>query len=160
MKMKLQAGMDIDLLTESEVRGALADFATDWVKEMLRGVKFRKAGGQAQKAAGVFSIDGSTQTGDMGPAPGMIWSVTNVALGGGGFVQGTDLVSIFHGDNSSLNVVRSGVTRDASFPIGVLVVGPGDYLTVAGAATGAANDVAVTLLCAEVPIKLAHLLLG
>lgn len=157
MKFKINAGVEVDVLSEPEMRKIFAD----WMVEIRRGVKFRKAGGQTNVAGGVWSIGDPGHGHDaMGPQPGFLWSVTNIAVAGNGFVEGTDTFSVFNGAASTLTVVATGLTRQISFNPGSFVVASGDWVALTGVGTGASGiDVGVTLLVAEVPEQLAWQLL-
>jgi hypothetical protein len=156
MKFKIQAGAEVDIISEPEMRRIFAD----WMVEIGRGVKFRKAGGQVQLSAGTWRVDSTTKI-EAGPQPGFLWSVTRVAVLGGGYVPGTDSFSIFNGDPSNLTAVSSAVSRSLGFGIGEMVIQPGDVVGMTGVGTGVnGTDINVTLLVAEVPIQLAWQLLG
>lgn len=157
---KINAGVDVEVATPAEVREIAAGMLNGWREELRRGVKFRKAGGQTNRvagASGAWSIGEPAHAHDaMGPDPGFIWSVTNIAVAGGGFVPGTDTFSIFNGAASTLTVVGTGFTRQAQFDVGALVVNSGDWITLTGVGTGTGGtDIGVTILLAEVPVQLA-----
>lgn len=156
MRVKIDAGAEFETTAPHEMKGILSD----WLIEVGRGVKFRKAGGQLVLAGGVFSLT-STSGIEAGPRPGFVWSVTRVALAGGGFVPGTDTFSVFNGDPSSVTVMGSGFTRFAAFGLGEFVVNPADNVGLTGVGTGTGGtDIGVSIMLAEVPIQLAWQLLG
>lgn len=160
MLVEIQAGAKIDIASPDDVRREVRGQLGAWQTELRRGVKFRRAGGQATLAGGVWSLDDSTRTGSVGPAAGFLWSVTNIAVQGGGYVLGTDTFNVYFNQVSGLSVVATGITRQIPFDIGQVVLNGPEALAISGVGTGVAGtDVNVTILVAEVPDHLAQLFL-
>lgn len=159
MKAKLQAGVELDLLTQTELREEL-QAAAAWRTEIARGVRWRKFSAQGNVATGVWTIGGAaTPNNDkdqMGPQDGFVWSVTRVAVSGNGFVAGTDLFSVFVDENTPSKLVTSGLTRWQPYDVGTLVLNGGEQLLLTGAGTGlAGTDVTVSGQAIELPVQLA-----
>jgi hypothetical protein len=148
VKVEIQAGAKMDIVTPAEMHAALRGF----MAELVRSKKYRRAGGQATAAGGAWSIPG--QANGMGPMPGFTWSVTNIAVQGGAYTLGTDTFNVYFDANSGLAVVNTGVSRVDKYNPGALVLNPGDSLFVQGTAAGAGTDVGVTLLVIEEPVQL------
>lgn len=152
MEFEIQAGAKIQTLTPDEA----SDMLNAWLKEIQRGVKFRRGGGQVTASATTFRMDNAVRNGRMGPESGFMWSVLNVAVKGGQYKLGTDTFDVYMNDVSGLTVVATGVSRQIGFGVGQVVLNSQDFLVVAGGATDVnGTDVNVTLLVAEVPVQLA-----
>lgn len=161
-QVEIKAGAKFDILTEPELRAHTAGLVAGWMTEIARGIKFRRAAGQTNVAAGVWSIgDPEDKQDTLAPRPGFLWSVTNIAVAGNGYKLGTDTFGVNLGQVSSLTTVATGILRDRQWSPGALVVNPTDTISVSGVGTaaGPGTDVAVTLLVIEVPIQLAWQLL-
>lgn len=163
MKMKFQVGQDFDMLNLDEMRQALAESRTDWANELIRGVKFVRIVAKTTTSGGAWQIS-STNSADstnrLGPAPGMVWGVSRIAVSGAGLVLGTDLFSLFLGDPAPSTLVESGLTRGRVFgSSSALVLAEGDRLGFQGLATGGGTDVTVSGAAIELPYMLAWQLL-
>lgn len=158
MRVKLEAGAQLDLITAEEVRNTL----DAWYSEIMRGVTFRYIGGQTNQAAGVFSIGGASDSEDvLGPRAGFMWAVTRLAVSGNGFNPAADTFTVYINDQSPSKLVVQNIVRQQLFDMGVLVLTAKDRLLVTGPATGAAGtDVTLSGAAIEVPVQLAWKLLG
>lgn len=159
MKAKLQAGMELDLLSKAEVAEVLTEARASWQKEIARGVRFRSFSSVATVAGGVWSIGAAAGVDQLGPREGFIWSVTRIAVSGPGLVLGTDLFSAYVSEVTPVKLIQSGLTRGAQWDMGVLVLVGGDRLTLAGVGTGV-GEVYVSGAAVELPVQLAFQLLA
>lgn len=156
MKFKLQAGAELDLITEHEMRGVLAD----WMAEITRGVKFRQFSARADVSGGVWTITQDRNNSDvLGPAGGMIWAVTRIAVAGNGFVAGTDTFSVYTDEITPSKLIESGLTRGARWTPPVVTLNGSEKLALSGVGTGAGTDVTVSGQAIELPLQLAWQLL-
>ena len=159
MKFKLQAGMELDLLTREELGEELDRSAGSWRGELSRNVRFPRFSARTDVVGGVWAINPDSNTaGKLGPKVGFIWSVMRLAVSGGGIVLGTDVWRAFVGENAPSQFVDSS-TRGMSFNPGALVIRDGESLLFAGAGTGAGTDVTVVGQAIELPDFLAWQLL-
>lgn len=160
MKFKIEAGGELDLLTQAEAEGAMFAALQSWSREIGRGVKFRTPSATGVKSGATFTIDGRSLTNQtLGPDAGMVWSVMRANISGGAIVSGTDLWSLYHGDASPSKLIDNRLTTMRQFNIGAVVLTQNDVLVATGAATGAGNDVALSLSVVELPYQLAWMLL-
>jgi hypothetical protein len=149
MKFKLQAGMDLDLLTKDEVRAELKS----WQAELVRGITFRTLS-QRVDAAAAWTMD------PIGPAAGFVWSLTRVAVAGNGLVLAADTFNLFFGGaTNSPGAIATGLLRQKEWDPGVLVVAGPRTVVITGAATGTGTDVFASLSVIELPVQLAWQLL-
>ena len=162
MKVKLQAGAEMDLLTREEVRAELQAHGA-WRGEIARGVKFRDFSGQGTVTGAVWSIGGDTPNNDkdpLGPQAGFVWAVTRIAVSGNGFVPGTDLFSVYKDSISATKLIVSGLTRGTTWDVPTLVLNSNQVLALTGAGTGlTGTDVFVSGQAVELPVQLAWQLL-
>lgn len=160
MKVEIQAGAKLDVLSPDEMDDKLGKLSKSWMTELARGVKFRDLPAtKTTVAAGTWSIGA---TGDqLRPNPGFVWAVTRLAVTGGGLVQGTDTYSIFKNDVSGAKTVRINQQRQSIFHQTELVLTESDSLIVTGVGTGVAvpPDVILAGAVIELPIQLAWQLL-
>jgi hypothetical protein len=144
-KFKLQAGMELDLLTRKEVLETLQA----WHAELVRGVHFRSIVERTEQVAAAFSAT-------LRPPAGFVWSVTILALSGNGINLGADTFTIYRDEVAPSKLVASAISRQREWDAGVLVVEGPNALVVTGPATGVAGtDVFVTGAAIEVPEQLA-----
>jgi len=156
MKVKIQAGAEIDTLTREELRAEL----TAWRGEIGRGVKFRKSSVTTVALAGNLFNTGGTKDTEIGPNAGMILAITSVWVSGAGFTAGTDTFSVFVNEIAPSNLRTSGLTRGKDWAQTGLVLVGNDRLFTSGTAAGAAGTaVAVAWSGIEVPEQLAWMLL-
>jgi hypothetical protein len=148
VKFKLEAGMDLDLLTRDEVRRELQG----WQAELVRGITFRTLSLRGDQSGGTYTL--TTQKD--GPAAGMVWSLTRVAVAGNAIVLGTDSFSVGYDDTSFGHVIATGVLRQKEWnPGGVVVPGPRSIVVYGAATGGTGTDVFASLSVIEVPMQLA-----
>lgn len=149
MRFKLTAGMDIDLLTKAEV----AEVFQAWRAELARGAHFRHISERAELAGGNYSRE-------IGPPEGFVWSITQLAIAGGGINLAADTFTVYRGgDTNPSRLLASGISRSRDWDVGVMVAtGPVPFI-VTGAGTGTGTDVWVNGSAVEVPDELAWMLL-
>jgi hypothetical protein len=150
MRFTVNAGVEIETVTPAELQEAL----TGWRAEVRRGVKTRHFSATTTATAGeTFVIDGTNGDDELGPRKDFVWKLLSVAIGGNGFTQGTDAVSIFIGDATASRLVASGITRQHSFAPNYLM--GGEVLGFTGAATAdALGFVTVSGYAIEAPAEL------
>lgn len=162
MKVRLQAGAELDLLNSREMEDVLSRVLIGWRAEISRGVRFRQFTGRGIVAAGTWTIS-PTDADDnvLGPDPGMLWSVTQVAVSGTGIVAGTDLFSLYLDEITPTRLIqnRLGLSGTGQWDIGGLVLGGGSKLAAAGPGTGAGSEVWLAGRAVELPVQLAWQLL-
>jgi len=159
VKFTIKAGAELDILTQKELRETL----DSWMKEISRGVKFRKFSGQGVVVGGAYLIGGQgadNDTAALGPQPGFVWAVTRLAVSGNGVVPGTDLYSVYVDEITPSKLVTSGLTRGQIYDVGVLVLNGGERLAITGVGTGVSGvDVTLSGQAVELPVQLAWQLL-
>lgn len=78
MEFEIKAGAKLDLLNRHE----LADVLRDWQLEAMRGAVPIRFDAYATPAGNALTIDGTNNSGRLGPDPGMFWMVPRVAVVG------------------------------------------------------------------------------
>jgi hypothetical protein len=157
VKAKIEAGVDIELLTQSELREEIAHAMTAWRAELSRGVKYRKFSAQTVLTGATWAIGGdSPQSGNevLGPEPGFMWSITRLAVSGGGFNSNADTWSIFTNSPTPSNFILLNFGFGDQWDTGVIVLNGPDKLAFTGAGTGVAGtDIIVSGAAVEVPVQ-------
>lgn len=162
--VKIAAGNDIETLSRDELDDALTKFAVSWRREQLRGFTTRRISRQGTAdAAGAIRIGGAdSPTEGLGPAEGMVWSVTRLGYTN---AAGTPVVALsLNGDQPS-DFVRA-LTADvngnhyAEYGSNALLLDSGDVLLITGTGITAGTVVTVSGAAVEVPFNLRNLLLG
>lgn len=161
MKVKIQAGAEIDTLTADELKGVLRD----WMVEAMRGPIPKRFSAQATIAANAFTLDGQNNTGALGPEAGMVWLVTRVAVTG--LTNATDPSTLYVNGTQPWNVVLPSLTGVAGstgyheFPAAQVMLTGNDRLILASTgAIAATGTVTLTGTAWEMPIGLVWKLLG
>lgn len=151
-KQKITANGDLDILTMGEVRTLIREWHVD-VAKGLRPITFEATG--TTDAAGRFSLGGATTLagGQLGPAPSIWWAVDRIAVRVDGLPLATGF-SVYHGQESSLNVVRDvPAVSDGfvSFPNRGLLLPGGNSMVIVGAGAGVTLPVTVSGAAIEIP---------
>jgi hypothetical protein len=150
-KVKIQAGMELDVLTKDELDGSLKAMGANWWSEIGRGDRYRRVlltG--VVTAAGAISVGGPS-TPEAGPPPGYVWSVRRLCQS-----AVDETLDLFLNDDSPGSLVgRFPVARYWSFNPAELVLYPGDQLLATGASFTVASTVTVTGQVRELPLALA-----
>jgi hypothetical protein len=152
VKVEIQAGAKIDILTPDEMKHMLRG----WMAETIRGVKFIPFSGQIAKAGATFTIGPNTQlpAGNLGPAEGFYWAVMSVNVQGPG-IAAADTFVIYDNDTSGTKVRVPNLTNAGkSFQKAEFVLPGPNRICVTGASTGAGNEIFVTGTAIEVPESL------
>lgn len=159
-EVKLAAGAKFDVLNRKELHEVLRTVTQDWFSQVSRGDRYKRF----HASAAVDAIDSSVEIGGsgqpdsgLGPAPGFVWAVNRVGIGG---LDSGDVVSLFINDSGPASLVRPGIDGYADFSSGQLVLYPGDVLMVTGTTLGATGDITVTGQARELPLPLAWRLGG
>lgn len=151
MKFKLQAGVELDLLTPKELGDALVDFRKSWVQELARGVTFQRVSFTGTvDGAGVLEFGGPTGSDRTGPEAGMVWSLRRLAVTG---ITGTQTVSVFVNSSSPHDLLVPGITLATPIllPENTAVLHAGDDLVVAGSSLTNGAKVTLSATVKEVP---------
>lgn len=167
MKAKLEAGMTLDFLTREEVREELREFAKAWKQEIARGVRFVKFSVATVRAvpANTWQVGGDTGNNDkdqLGPQPGFLWAVTRIKVSGNAYNTTGDDFQVFIDERTPSKFVDQQFGPGDFYDVPKLVLNGGETLLIRGTATVVAteNDVVVAGAAVEVPVQLAHLLVG
>jgi hypothetical protein len=153
VKFKIAAGAEFDVVTEKEMRGALADFQTNWIAELSRGDRYRDFRASGTIAAAALSIGGDTDAGiDLGPAPGFVWSITRLAVVN---LATNDVLTLFKNENAPSSTIKPVLLTYNSFGRNELVLYPGDRLLVEGSSLAGTGKVTITGTAREIPVALA-----
>lgn len=157
MKAKIEAGGTLELLTQGELRDELARAMEGWRAELGRGVKFRKFSAQATVSGGVWSVGGgaaAAQKQTLGPAPGFMWSVTRIAVSGGGYNNGADDWDLFSDAAQPSNLILLNFGVGDQWEPGVIVLTGPEELVFVGRGTGiAGTDIHISGQAIEVPVQ-------
>jgi len=142
MKVTLKAGAELDLLTATEVREVLAA----WHTEIRRGVRWRQFSAHTIDSGATFALGGLSDARNdvLGPAEGMIWAVTRIAVSGAGFNPAADAVNVFVDEVSPTKFVATlpagaASTAAMTWTVPGLVLDGGSRLAVTGGSTGTAG---------------------
>jgi len=159
-EVSLHAGAKLDLLNRDEVKDVLDVAMTSWRKELARGVRFRAFSGRATVVGGAWQmLPTDADDNILGPNPGMVWSVTTIAVSGGGILGGTDRFGVYIDDISPTKLVVGRILDNVLFDVGALVIDGASKLALAGAGTGAGTVVWMSGRAVELPVQLAWQLL-
>lgn len=154
MEFEIKAGAKLNLLTQPELRGELADFAANWRSETTKGDRYRRIYGYGTPSGGRVTFGGDNTGGEMlGPAQGFVWDVRRLALYG--HTVGTDnSVGLYVNAAESSNLVTPSLLAYQGYTRAELVLYPGDRLLVDGAVTPTGR-IALSGAVRELPIGLA-----
>jgi hypothetical protein len=161
VKVKIQAGAEIDTLTKDELAKALRD----WSVEVMRGPIPKRFSAQGTIAGNALTIDGQNNTGVLGPEAGMVWLVTRVSVVG--LTNATDPTTLYVNGTQPWNVVLPSLTGTAGsvgyheFPASQVMLTGNDRLLLASTgAIAATGTCTLTGQAWELPIGLVWKLLG
>jgi hypothetical protein len=149
VKVKLNAGAELDLITAAEVRKELDHARASWIGEVSRGVRARRFSFTGDSDAAGALLMGNA--GDpVGPDQGMVWllrrlSITNYNP------AGADVLALYHGDNQGSAVIVPKLATWQTDMDEILM--PGDRLVVAGT-VAVSTRVWVTGMVKEAPAAL------
>lgn len=151
MKIKLQAGAELDLLTKDELDTSLKSMGANWWSEIGRGDRYRRillTG--LVTGAGAITIGGPS-TPEAGPPPGFVWSVRRLNQSAAG-----KTLALFLNDDAPGSAVGTfPTTQYWSFNPAELVLYPGDQLLATGTGHTAGATVTLTGQVRELPLPLA-----
>lgn len=162
MKAKLQAGVELDILSPEEFRDGMRGAFQDWVTQSMIGPKRIDIFGVGTvDSAGNLAIGGENadlNQGNMGPDNGMVWSIKWLSTSG---LKAGDTLSIYRGSNTASRFVRSDLSGYQSYGSDQLVLRGGIRLLITGAtlATPANTVVTVTGQAWELPQTMLYRLL-
>lgn len=161
-KFKIQAGADIEVVTPSELKKQLDALHAAWVADVTIGARWTRFSATATVASSAFELGGPSRPDDgLGPAPGFIWDVRRVHVGG---MDETDVAELYVNDANPSSLI--GSTDDVVGAMWLLdrqaVLYPGEALVVAGSSLSVANGsrITVTGMAQEIPVSLAWKLIG
>lgn len=150
-KVKIQAGMELDVLTKDELDGSLKAMGANWWAEIGRGDRYQRILITAVVAAdGTVSIGGPNKA-EAGPPPGFVWSVRRL-----NHSAVDEVVDLFLNDDQPGSAVgRFPTIRYWSFNPAELVLYPGDQLLATGASHTVGATVTLTGQVRALPLALA-----
>jgi hypothetical protein len=138
VRVNLQLGAELDVLTKDEARAALDGALANWQAEFARGRRYRRFSAQAAVVGGAITIGPGVDGDGLGPDEGFVWSVKRLTVSG--FSAANDTVDLFLNDRSGTTLVEPGIARAGSSTGGVrkwgsnqLVLQAGDRLLISGA---------------------------
>lgn len=147
MKMKIQAGAEIETVTPKE----MTDILAGWQAEVLRGARFIHPGAVGTAtAAGVLAIGVKDP---IGPREGFIWEVTRITTTG---LTAAETLTVSINDQSpimSAGVFTATVPQLIYGQRGLMLNAP-DKLRFDGAGLTANKDYYVALQVTELPVQL------
>lgn len=147
MKVKLEAGASLDLLTKSEVDEVLRS----WHNEVRAGVKYPLFSAQAvADANGLVSFTADT----LGPAEGFVWDVRRLAVYAPSWDTATDLARIYINEPSPARLVAWNVATQLQFEPHALVLNYGSTLYITGGVMTVGDVFTITGQAKEVPYQL------
>ena len=146
MKVKLQAGAELDLLTASEVREVLLS----WQNELTRGAKIRRYSIQGTADGAGRLLMGTNQD---GPEPGMCWGITRFSVVGSTIPAGG--LPIYVNDTQRSSVLVANLQRDVFPDARGCMLMPGDSLRFDTSGFVPGDQVTVTMSIREVPAAMA-----
>lgn len=161
VKVKINAGAEIDTLTREELRQELRLMTSDWMAEVTRGFKFRRFLALGPITAGAVSIvDGVDNT--LGPGAGMVWSVTSISVAGLALNDSVDcLVNDKDPIGSIARVAGTGQYPTIRFNSPDIVLQENDTLSfTASGLVSTASQLQVFGRCIEIPRVLSYKLVS
>lgn len=164
MKFEIVGGAKVDLLSRDELKEELATFARAWKDEIRRGVKYRKFSAQTNVSGGVWLLGGDAPEDNnnaLGPEPGFVWSITRIAINGNGFDPTSDDWQMYTDAVQPSKFILTNFGFGDQWDTGVIVLYGPERLAFRGVGTGVGGtDIHMTGQAVEVPVQLAHMLLG
>ena len=160
MKIKLDFGTEIDILTQKELDDSLSRANDAAARAYLRGVDHKslpELRGQAASGSLVMGQEGDT----IGPRQGYVWSIMRLVVTGLTSGSSPDVVNLYYGSTSNTAKWQfNGNNFGYTFGRGSLVVKPGQTLVLGSVGTFAATGT-ITLSGEmwEVPSEMAGKLL-
>lgn len=162
MKVKLQAGADLELLTKDEVRSVMQDFLQDWVQQSMIGPKRIEIYAQGTVASdGSLTIGGESAdltSGNLGPQNAMVWAIKWLNASG---LQVPDQLSLYRGPAVASRLVRADISGYTRYGSDELVIRGGSDMQFTGTAlaTPANTVVVITGQAWEMPATMLYRLL-
>lgn len=148
MKVKIQAGAEIDVLSRQELAAELAAAGTSWRTEQAKGVTWRTASMWGTVTAGSTLTLGETGDQVIGPEQGMLWGCQRISVGDG-YTPASQVLRL-HRNNTDMSTLICPDLSGYDQLYGEILRG-GDRLVVTGASLTASAIVWVTVLAREVP---------
>lgn len=154
MKVKLEAGANLDFITKDEMREVMHEANRSWVAETSNGIRYARIYATGVIAGGVLNIGGALSTGELGPAPGFVWDIRRLQIVG---LQTADVATIYMNDANPTSEIAdtTSVTGKAFLWSEQVILYPGDSLWVVGTGLTATGTITVTGQVREVPVTLA-----
>lgn len=152
MKFRFNAGAELDMLTQGELRAELAAAAVAWRTEQARGITWRKASMFADSTAGGALLMGESGDQRLGPDSGMVWKLHRISVSGG-YVPASHALALYADSVSDSSLIVPDLLTGYQELYGEILTG-GQTLVLSGTAT-ASTRVWVTVLAQEAPEYLA-----
>jgi hypothetical protein len=154
MKIKIQAGAELDIATPDEVRREIQAVRTSWMAEVAKGDRFINFYAGSTPAAGSVTI-GDLAEEIIGPREGFVWAIKRLSVVGYDPSPGTDSLALYKGDVATPSAtIIAKLLRDQFFSGSEIVLYPGDTLLASGT-VAAATKIWLTGQARELPISLA-----
>lgn len=128
MKIKIQAGAELETLSPGELRDELTRARAAWISEVSRGVRARRFSATGTSDAGGAITIGVVGDG-VGPDTGMVWLLRRFSVQGYN-PAGTDTLALYNGSTSGSAVIVPKLQTWQTDMDEFLM--PGDRLVVAG----------------------------
>lgn len=155
MKVKIQAGAELDTISPEEMRKELELFGKSWFSEISKGDRYKRISASVQAdSSGDFALGGSSALGGyLGPAEGFIWSVKRLMLAEP-FDDTTQTANLYINDASPASQVRTFTDAYLPFTSDSLVLMPGETLLVTSVNVTASTYYTLTGQVHEMPLSL------
>lgn len=151
MKVKFNAGAELDMLTQEELQSSLKTLSANWWAEVGRGDRYQRLLLQATVKADTTVSFGGANVPEAGPPPGFVWSVRRLCHSA---VDKT--LDLFINDPAPGSLVgRFPVLRYWGFNDAELVLYPGDTILATGTGWTATNIETLTGQVRALPLPLA-----
>lgn len=149
-KFKIQAGAEIDVLGKDELRAELDHARSNWVGEVSRGIRWRRASmsGVSDGVTGVV-LFGDRSESMLGPEEGFVWLVKRLSITS--YDPTTQALALYQGAASSSAIIVPKLAAYQTQMDELLM--PGDSLVISGT-VAISTKIWATVQVKEAPIAL------
>lgn len=147
MKVKLEAGANLDLLTKGEVM----DVLRSWQTELTRGARVRRYSMSAVVDAGGNVLMGDNRD---GPEESNAWGITRFTIAPGATIPAGGL-AVYVNEVGPSQTLVSKLSTDLYPDARGCMIQSGDSLRIAGSGFTVGQQVTVTMSIREVPVAMA-----
>jgi hypothetical protein len=146
-KYKLGAGVEIDTLTQHELREHLDRTAADIFREQARGFTTSRFDATDTVSAGALSLPAAGHA-TLGPSAGFAWRIQRIAVSG---LLSGDTLSIWRGDTNANHFIDTvSAAKPAIYPNKGLILRGDERLLFTGSSLNATGAVSVNGEATEV----------